>query len=64
MCVVSMVGERVGIYPTISEAESNRLKSDLTSIRLDMARLRAALSASDDPLANFQPPEDASPARI
>jgi hemolysin D len=54
----------IEIDPTISEAERNRAKSDLTSVRLDIARLRAALIPSDDPLANFQPPEDASPALV
>jgi hemolysin D len=54
----------IEIDPTISEADRNRSKGDLTSVRLDIARLRAALGPSDDALGNFKPPEDASPALI
>jgi hemolysin D len=54
----------IDIDSTISEAERNRSKSDLTSVRLDIARLRAALAQSSDPLADFKPPEDASPSLI
>ena len=46
---------------TISEADHNRSKSDLVSMQLDIARLRAALANGDDPVADFHPPENASP---
>jgi hemolysin D len=49
---------------TINEGEINHLKGDLQSARLDIARLRAALADTDDPLAAFHPPEGASPARV
>ena len=54
----------IEIDPTLSEAERNRSKGDLTSVQLDIARLRAALTASDNAVADFKPPEDASPALV
>jgi hemolysin D len=54
----------IELDPTISEAERDHLQSDLTSARLDIARLRAALSESAAPLDEFHPPEDASPALV
>ena len=52
----------VELDPTINEGEANHLKGDLQSVQLDIARLRAALADTDDPLAAFYPPEGASPA--
>ncbi len=49
---------------TINAGEINHLKSDLESAQLDIARLRAALSDTDDPLAAFHPPEGANPALV
>src|SRR6516164_661071 len=49
----------IELDPTMNEAERNHLRSDLTSAQLDVARLRAALSGSDDPVAEFQPPPGA-----
>jgi hemolysin D len=49
---------------TINEGEINHLRSDLQSAQLDIARLRAALTDTDDPLAAFHPPEGANPALI
>jgi hemolysin D len=54
----------VELDPTINEGEANHLKGDLQSVQLDIARLRAALADTDDPLAAFNPPEGASPALI
>ncbi len=48
--------------PTMIEADRERQKSDLVSVKLDAARMRAALV--DDPLAAFHPPPDAGAARI
>jgi hypothetical protein len=45
--------------PTMNEAERNHLRSDLTSAQLDVARLRAALTGSDDPVSEFRPPATA-----
>lgn len=45
---------------TINEGEINHLRGDLQSAQLDIARLRAALADTDDPLAAFHPPEGAS----
>ena len=50
--------------PTMSGAELGHLKSDLVAAQLDVARLRAALAGKDDPLAEFKPPQDASPDLI
>src|ERR1700726_4552732 len=53
----------IELDPTINEGEINHLKGDLQSAQLDIARLRAALADTDDPLAAFHPPEAPSPAR-
>src|SRR5262245_37119164 len=58
------VGEvLIELDPTMNEAERNHLRSDLTSAQLDVARLRAALSGSADPAAEFDPPP-AAPASL
>lgn len=44
---------------TAANAELGRLQGDLMASRLDVARLQAALSVKDDPLAAFTPPRDA-----
>ncbi len=53
----------IELDPTMNEAETSHLESDLISAQLDVARLRAALS-DGDPLANFTPPEGAPPALV
>ena len=47
----------VELDPTMTGAELGHLKSDLNSAQMDVARLRAALAAKDDPLAVFKPPQ-------
>lgn len=54
----------IELDPTIVEGEVNHLQSDLLSAQLDIARLRAALSDTDDPLTAFHPPKNASPALV
>ena len=54
----------IELDPTMTDAERDHLKSDLVSAKLDVARLRAALSGSPDAIDQFRPPEDASPALI
>ena len=49
----------IELDPTMSGAELGHLKSDLMAAQLDAARLRAALSGKDDPLAAFEPPQGA-----
>jgi len=49
---------------TINGADVNRLKSDLVSARLEIARLQAALTDTDNPLAAFNAPADASADQI
>jgi hemolysin D len=49
---------------TMNIAERNHLESDLIAARLDIARLRAALSDAEDPTVNFHPPEGASPQLV
>jgi hemolysin D len=49
----------IELDPTMNEAERNHLRSDLVSAQLDVARLRAALSGSADPAAEFDPPATA-----
>lgn len=50
----------IELDPTMTEAEQEHIRSDLISAQLDVARLRAALSDSDNPQALFQPPPGAS----
>jgi hemolysin D len=54
----------IELNPTINAAEREHLQSDLFAAQLDVARLRAALADSRDPLADFQPPEGASPSLV
>jgi hemolysin D len=54
----------IGLDPTMSKAELDHFKSDLMNAQLDIARLRAALGGNDDPLADFHPPQGASPTLI
>src|SRR6202023_1732547 len=54
----------IELDPTINEGETNHLQGDLQSAQLDIARLRAALADTDDPLAAFHPPEAATPALV
>jgi membrane fusion protein, hemolysin D len=49
---------------TINEGEINHLRGDLQSAQLDIARLRAALADTDDPLDAFHPPEEANRALV
>jgi hemolysin D len=50
----------IELDPTINEGEINHLKADLQSAQLDIARLRAALTDTDDPLSAFRAPEGAN----
>jgi hemolysin D len=54
----------IELDPTINEGEINHLSGDLQSAQLDIARLRAALADTDDPLAAFHPPAGADPTRV
>jgi hemolysin D len=54
----------IELDPTMTTAERDRVQGDLVAAQLDVARLRAALSDGDDPLANFHPPEGATPIQI
>src|SRR3977135_3393071 len=54
----------IELDPTMNDAERDHLRSDLVAAQLDVARLSAALSEGPDPVANFGPPEGASPALV
>ena len=54
----------IELDPTINQGEIDHLRGDLQSAQLDIARLRAALADTNDPLAAFRPPEDANPAMV
>lgn len=49
---------------TVNAAERDHLDNDLLAEQLNIARLRAALAGSDDPLADFKPPAGADPALV
>ncbi|SED64011.1 hemolysin D [Rhizobiales bacterium GAS188] len=53
----------IELDPTINDTEVEHTRSDLIAAKLDMARLQAALAGHADPLEDFVPPPDASPAR-
>ena len=54
----------VELDPTMNGAEREHIQSDLIAAQLDIARLRAAMTEGADPMAEFHPPEGASPALI
>ena len=54
----------VELDPTIDAAEAGRIRAQLLASDLDIARLRALLSDSDNPVGAFDPPAGASAAQI
>jgi hemolysin D len=54
----------IELDPTANEAERDHLRNDLLAERLNIARLRAALSGDDDPVADFTPPADVDPELV
>jgi hemolysin D len=54
----------IELDPTMNGAEREHLQSDLTAAQLDVARLRAALADSPDPLGEFRPPAGGDPALV
>jgi hemolysin D len=46
----------IELDPTLTAADVEHARSDLTSAELDIARLRAALAGETDPAAGFKPP--------
>ena len=54
----------IELDPTMTTAERDHVKGDLVAAQLDVARLQAALSEGDDPLAAFHPPEGATAVQI
>jgi hemolysin D len=57
-------GETLIEDPTMTAAEHDHLKGDLIAAELDVARLKAALSDGDNPLAAFHPPDGATPEQV
>jgi len=54
----------IELDPTMNKAERSHVQSDLMAAQLDVARLRAALEDSNDPLSHFVAPEGASAALV
>jgi len=54
----------IELDPTVNAAERDHLHDDLLAEQLNVARLRAALEGGEDPVADFRPPADATPALI
>jgi hemolysin D len=58
----------VELDPTVNAAERDHLRGDLVAERLNIARLRAALSSGEangnDRVTDFAPPEDADPVLV
>src|SRR5215472_10412978 len=51
----------IKLDPTMNDADLGHQRADLIAAQLEVARLRAVLSETGDPIANFKPPEGASP---
>jgi hemolysin D len=51
----------IELDPSMTTAEARHIQADLVAAELDVARLQASLSDSDDPESLFRPPADASP---
>jgi hemolysin D len=54
----------IELDPTVNAAERDHLHDDLMAERLNVARLRAALSAGEDGSADFVAPADADPSLV
>jgi hemolysin D len=54
----------IELNPGINESDRNHAQADLTAAQLEIARLKAGLSGADDPVTEFSPPSDASPAQV
>lgn len=54
----------IELDPTVNAAERDRLHDDLMAERLNIARLRAALTAGEEASTDLAPPEDADPMLI
>ena len=54
----------IELDPTMDRAEQEHLHSDLVTARLDLARLRAALADSADPVADFHSSLEADPMLV
>ena len=54
----------IEIDSTISQAEQDRLKSEMITAQLEAARLKAALKMSDNPLIDFVAPDGATQQQI
>lgn len=54
----------VALDATMNAAELDHVRGDLMGAQLDVARLKAALGGTPDPLAAFAPPENASAALV
>jgi hemolysin D len=54
----------IDLDATMSAAELSHLKGDLQSARLDVARLKAALTGNGDPVSAFDPPPEMPPSLV
>jgi hemolysin D len=54
----------IELDPTVNAAERDRLRAELLFEQVNIARLRAALIAGDDPAADFRPPAEADAAVV
>jgi len=54
----------IELDPTVNAAERDHLRADLLAEQVNIARLRAAIAAGDDPAADFHPPADADAALV
>jgi hemolysin D len=54
----------IELDPKINESDRSHLLADLTAAQLEIARLKAGLADTKDPVEAFHPPESATPAQV
>ena len=54
----------VELDPAINQSDRDHFRSDLLATNLEIARLKAALADTSDPIQAFHPPPDATPAQV
>jgi membrane fusion protein, hemolysin D len=54
----------IELDPTVNAAERDHSSNDLLAEQLNIARMRAALTGGDDPIADFLPPAGSDPVLI
>jgi hemolysin D len=54
----------IELDPKVNESDRSHLQADLNAAMLEIARLKAGLADTKDPVSAFHPPDTASPAQV